>query len=60
MTSHRSRCSGPKDLKCGRDYGRQKEALTDPVILDLESPVGMVDLDSRQDLGSPGLGTQVV
>ena len=45
--SHRSRYSGQMDLLCGRDRGRQKEVLADPVFLDLETQVGMKDQGAR-------------
>ena len=57
-TIHRSRYSGPKDLKCERDRGRRKAVLADPEFLDLEFPTGMVDPVSRQDPAIPGLVTQ--
>ena len=38
-TSRRSRCSGRRDLTCGRDRDRRKEGLADPVSrMDLEIP----------------------
>ena len=43
----------------GCDADRRKEALADPVLLDLESLAGMADPWSRQDLEIPGLGIPV-
>ena len=44
------------DLTCERDRGRRKVVLADLVFLDLESPAGMADPVSRQDLENPGPG----